>query len=365
MSKTTDTKQTGEVAITAFNGPFPTDYEPPERCTALSQRGIVGLDFAPSCLPQSFNSAPGVVYSPGTGCPSGYTAPAPCTRWTDSVTKTITCCPVRGDLTLSCVPNPGALTQAWKDKFCTWSAGDKKTVLLVTTERSGTTSTRALTMTGKAGVNAYGLRMIYQESDLASGSTATSGGGETSATRTGETSGAATETGGGGADDGAGLSTGAKVAIGVVIPLVAIAALIGAFFFIRRRRRRARDGPNELPAYGAGNADSKTLASAHSPAPPPSTGPGYAAVPQELQGTEQVVELPGDVHHLSPAPQQQQQQQQHSLTPSPPPPSTSVSGVSPASVHASMASPQAQYQPYRPPESGSPSPQPGHAVPHT
>ena len=34
-----------------------------------------------------------------------------------------------------------------------------------------------------------------------------------------------------------GLSTGAKVAIGVVIPLVVIAALIAAFFFFRRRRR--------------------------------------------------------------------------------------------------------------------------------
>ncbi|KAL3963348.1 hypothetical protein ACCO45_000352 [Purpureocillium lilacinum] len=271
MSKTTDSKESDAMSITAFNGPFPTDWEPPERCTALTQRGIVGLDFAPSCLPESFIASPGVVYSPGTGCPSGYTAPAPCTKWTDAITTTITCCPVRGDLTLSCVPNDRALSLAWKDKFCTWSAGDKKTVLLVTTERSGTTSTRAVTMTGKAGVNAYGLRMVYQESDLPKSTTA------------GET--------------GGGLSTGAKAAIGVVIPLVAIAILVGAFFFIRRRRR-ARDGPNELPAYGAGNegagADSKTLASAHSPAPPLATGGGYAAVPQELQGTDQVVELPGD-----------------------------------------------------------------------
>jgi len=266
---------------------------------------------------------------------------------------------VRGDLTLSCVPNDRSLSLAWKDKFCTWSAGDKKTVLLVTTERSGTTSTRAVTMTGKAGVNAYGLRMVYQESDLPKSTTA----GETSATRTGE-AGAATETGGDdSAGSGGGLSTGAKAAIGVVIPLVAIAILVGAFFFIRRRRR-ARDGPNELPAYGAGNegagADSKTLASAHSPAPPLATGGGYAAVPQELQGTDQVVELPGDVSHLSPPPQQS------SLSPSPPP-QTSVSGLSsPASAHASTASPEVQYQPYRPPGSGASSPQPGqHAVPHS
>ncbi|OAQ83636.1 transmembrane alpha-helix domain-containing protein [Purpureocillium lilacinum] len=359
MSKTTDSKESDTMSITAFNGPFPTDWEPPERCTALTQRGIVGLDFAPSCLPESFIASPGVVYSPGTGCPSGYTAPAPCTKWTDAITTTITCCPVRGDLTLSCVPNDRALSLAWKDKFCTWSAGDKKTVLLVTTERSGTTSTRAVTMTGKAGVNAYGLRMVYQESDLPKSTTA----GETSATRTGET-GAATETGGDdSAGSGGGLSTGAKAAIGVVIPLVAIAILVGAFFFIRRRRR-ARDGPNELPAYGAGNegagADSKTLASAHSPAPPLATGGGYAAVPQELQGTDQVVELPGDVSHLSPPPQQS------SLSPSPPP-QTSVSGLSsPASAHASTASPEVQYQPYRPPGSGASSPQTGqHALPHS
>ncbi|UNI20837.1 hypothetical protein JDV02_006887 [Purpureocillium takamizusanense] len=364
MSKTSDSKASDAMAITAFNGPFPTDWASPETCTALTQRGIVVLDYAPSCLPESFVASPGVIYSPGTACPSGYTAPAPCTRWSDDVSTTITCCPVRGDLTLSCVPNDRVLSLAWKDKFCTWSAGTQKTVLLVTSERSGTTTTRAVTMTGKAGVNAYGLRMVYQASDLPKSTTA----GQTSATRTGET-GAATETGGDDhpGDDGAGLSMGAKVAIGVGIPLVAIAILVGAFFFIRKRRRHARQDPNELPAYGAGNGaaahDSKTLAGAHSPAPPPGTAGGYAAVPQELQGTEQVVELPGDVSHLSPPPPQQQQS---ALSPSPPL-QTSVSGLSsPASVHASTASPKTHYQPYRPPGSGAPSPQPGqHTVPHS
>jgi hypothetical protein len=48
------------------------------------------------------------------------------------------------------------------------------------------------------------------------------------------------------ASSSSGLSTGAKIAIGVVIPVVFIMLLLGLFFFFRRRRRRQDTTANQL-----------------------------------------------------------------------------------------------------------------------
>lgn len=50
-------------------------------------------------------------------------------------------------------------------------------------------------------------------------------------------------------DDSSGISTGAKIAIGVVVPVVVIIAAV-AIFFIYRRRRQQRGQEQELPAVG-------------------------------------------------------------------------------------------------------------------
>lgn len=103
----------------------------------------------------------------------------------------------------------------------------------ITLSDAGTTSTTAVTVGSPAGINALGVRMVYQSTDLA----ATSG--TSTAAPTGPTS-----TGPAGIDDGsgAGLSTGAIIAIAVIIPVVAIAVAAGLFLFIRRRKQAQKAG---------------------------------------------------------------------------------------------------------------------------
>ncbi|POR34692.1 Transmembrane alpha-helix domain-containing protein [Tolypocladium paradoxum] len=134
-----------------------------------------------------------------------------------------------------------------------------------------------------------------------------------------------------------GLSTGAKAAIGVVVPIVVIAAFLGAFFFLRRRRQRRLDSaPKELPA---------SLSSSQSPV---QASGGYGLVPlqqpQELQGLEPPVELLADEpQHMGPSP----------LT------TNYYSETSPQTVHASAASPEGDEA-----LSSGPSPPPGQELPH-
>ncbi|KAF7549083.1 hypothetical protein G7Z17_g6640 [Cylindrodendrum hubeiense] len=287
-----------------FVGTVPTAYTPGPACSAISSSIIVGIDYASSCLPKSFHTNPSVYYSPGWECPTGYAAPSRCTRsdGPDATVFTLTCCPARGDITLSCLGDPTGLSGIWKSHLCTWSAGTKETVLLVTstslTGRSTATITSAVTMSGTDGINAYGIRMVYHSSDLPATTTeitaetaaATSAATSTSTTTPSSTysRSIATSTGPASDEDSGGLATGAIVAIAVVIPLAAIAMLIGAFFWFRRRKQREQnftavptdtESPKELPPdamiselYGS-----------------------MAAPPQELPTPAVIVELPGDI----------------------------------------------------------------------
>ena len=277
-------------------GPFPTSFAPDGSCTAVSSEDVVGIDFATTCLPKKFNHATNAYYSPGTVCPSGYTAQKACTRSSGSST-TITCCPVRTniDVTMQCVTDAAKLSSVWKEMLCTWSAGNDETVILVTTVSNGTTEVPAITMSGGDGINAYGLKMIYEASDLTTSTSAASTSAETS-----EETGAAATTSPAANDDSSssGISTGAKAAIGVVIPLVVIAVLLGVFFWYRRRKQR----------YGAVNA-AATDDDAHKDIkelPPNNTISELYGTqqspPSELAAPAIVSELPADVPmtHMSP-----------------------------------------------------------------
>ncbi|KFA72194.1 hypothetical protein S40288_06032 [Stachybotrys chartarum IBT 40288] len=308
------------MSITSFIGPFPTDYSLPAQCSGYTRRDIIALDLAPSCLPDDFKTESTAYYSPGTACPSGYTAVESCTRSTDSVTTTVTCCPVRGDMTMWCVEEAASLFSVWTNMLCTWSAGETESVILYTSESGGSTVTAAETLSGGGGVNAYGLKMVFEASDLARSTSArpsrtTSTSAEPTAEasparNTENTSGqaparsssaeasaqtsapsrtlvadqsAGTEAGtvqGSSRGGSSSLGPGAIAAIAVVVPLVLIAALAGAWFWYRRRKQQL--------AYGTMPDDPKH------PRPGPSAElTGSHAHPQELPSKPAVVELSG------------------------------------------------------------------------
>lgn len=215
---------------------------------------------------------------------------------------TVTCCPYRGDITLGCV-TPSTLSNVWETLFCTWIAPESGTVVSVTLSEDGTTSTEAVTMGSPGGINALGVRMVYQSSDLAAAS------GTNTATSTGATN---TGAAGGTDDSSAGLSTGVTIAIAVIVPVVVMAIAAGLFFFIRKRKQAQKaQQPGEaaegMPRDYNKNGYSAVATGAggyydpKSPAPPSEvSGVGAYGVKNqqqelaELGQQEAPVELPAD-----------------------------------------------------------------------
>jgi hypothetical protein len=266
-------------------------------------------------------------YSPGIACPSGYWTACHDTTGVSTIT-TVTCCPTYRDITLSCVPNPLSLSEVWESLFCTWIAPRSTgTVVTVTKSVDGRTSTVTERVTWPGGINAYGVRMVYESTDLETLSTsaATSLSSSDDPTRTGETSPDPSSSNSIAAAD-TGLSTGAKAAIGVVVPLVVLGALLAALLFWRRRRRQQQTPPldqhqqpqqqyydhNSPPQPGL---EHYPLGDRH-PKPPGSTGGGYyyygGTPPQppaqemggnsetasELPSTRAAAELPGETPRM-------------------------------------------------------------------
>ncbi|KAJ0158976.1 hypothetical protein CTA2_10539 [Colletotrichum tanaceti] len=251
--------KTTYIASTFPENPLPTDFSPPaSSCSGIYlTNNVYAIDNDQKCLPSKFNGASSAFYSPGTVCPTGYVAQPQCSRngGVRSIT-TVTCCPYRGDMTLSCVEDDMTLGGVWETQFCTWMAGPA-TVVDITRTDDGTVATQAVTMKNRDGVNAWGIRMVYQASDLVPPTTsatttaaATSAG---TATETGSgttaaaissgtgTAAAADNTATAGSGESAvseGLSQGAVIAVAVVIPVVVIAALVGLFLWWRRRKHR-------------------------------------------------------------------------------------------------------------------------------
>lgn len=186
-----------------------------------------------ACLPTGWHRTSDYFFSPGIACPAGYSTACHDTRGAKA-TKTITCCPVVGDATLSCV-NRTSMT-GWKSTLhCTW-VPTAPTSLPVTLTTGGITSTRNLSFGGPSGLNlnAYGVRMIQEKSDITTPintvPTTIDAPDPTNPTSPGHSPKPSPSS--------SGLSTGAKAAIGVVIPLVVLGILAISFLWWRRRRYR-------------------------------------------------------------------------------------------------------------------------------
>ncbi|KAH8897999.1 hypothetical protein GQ53DRAFT_742801 [Thozetella sp. PMI_491] len=264
-TSTTGSKSTSTyspITITSFHAnPLTAIFTPPSDCVGVHLSVIDIIDKDLSCLPPNFSLSSTEYFSPGIACPSGYVTACSDTQGVKSIT-TVTCCPYRNDITLSCV-NPANLYGIWATMFCTWMAPAVGTTVLVTASSGGTTSTITSTMKGPEGINAYGVRMVYESTDVALATTSTNsmapGTSSTSLPSSGET----------------GLSTGAIIAIAVVIPLVAIAVAIGCFLWMRRRKRRYNAVQNTIGSPIPGPSERSTPFQAHTELKPPTYGGVY------------------------------------------------------------------------------------------
>lgn len=229
--------------VTSFPfNPLTTTFTRPAECDGIFASSFLsGIDFSTSCLPKGFHTDETAYFSPGLVCPTGYYSACHDNIGAKSIT-TVTCCPTFGpDVSLSCV-TASTLRSVWSTLFCTWIApGGPGTTLPLTVSNNGITSTVQGSFTAPGGLNAFGIRMVYQKTDTQTTTMATRTTATTTAT-TGTKRGAPTKTNG--ADPGnsssGGLSTGAKAAIGVVVPIVVLGLLVGLFFWWRKRRQYKR-----------------------------------------------------------------------------------------------------------------------------
>lgn len=257
-----------------------TTFTPPASCSGIySSGGVAVIDADLACLPQGFTSLSTNYFSPGIQCPAGYVTACNDNAGVSSIT-TVTCCPYRGDITLGCV-TPSTLSNVWETLFCTWIAPESGTTVSITQSDDGTTSTSAVSMSSPGGINALGIRMVYQSSDLA----AASGTGGTSGTATATSTGATSTGAAGDMDDSSsGLSTSAIIAIAVIIPVVLIAVAAGLFFFIRKRKQAQKAQQQGEGAAGTMDGYSKNGYSAVAPGAGGYYDPKSPAPPTEVSG---------------------------------------------------------------------------------
>jgi hypothetical protein len=254
--------------------PLTTTFTPPDGCGLpniyLSEVAIV--DPQSTCLPSSFNKSPTAYYSPGFACPSGYYSACHDNVGVKTIT-TVTCCPHGIKVSLSCV-DPTAVSAIWSTLFCTWIAPSSGQIFSITVSSSGTTSTVASTMTYPEGINAYGVRMVYEATDTIDSNTTST---TTVATASATASNAPPPS-------SSGLSTGAIAAIAVVIPIVFIAIAIGAFFWWRRRKQKYSSVGSTASPRGDDNKNRTYY--------DPSTKPPLASPGSELQGNNSQLYAP-------------------------------------------------------------------------
>ncbi|KIM94195.1 hypothetical protein OIDMADRAFT_149555 [Oidiodendron maius Zn] len=233
---------TGIPVITSFaHKPLTTTYTPPADCSGLYQTGgVYFVDLSLSCLPPSASTDATDFFSPGIACPSGYYSACHDTRGLSSIT-TVTCCPFRGDISLSCV-DPGTLSEVWATLFCSWIAPSTTTLSITLSTNGGTTSTSGVQFISPAGLNAYGVRMVYESTDLLTSTTNKPA--QTSAPLTISISNTAATTTTTAASQTQSTSppstkstSATTIAIAVVIPVVALIVLIAAYMWWRKQRQ--------------------------------------------------------------------------------------------------------------------------------
>ncbi|KAF3040789.1 hypothetical protein E8E11_002481 [Didymella keratinophila] len=210
-----------------------------------------------ACLPWATAGIPSsaAFYSPATACPTSWssvatrTAADGATDWVDGETA-LECCPsgfVGGGGGL-CNPGTSGTTPVVR---CGEADAEENDNLVFTAGQWPASASARVTA----------LQLRYQASDT--GGTASITGSATSGTGTSTAS--STNSAGQGSGSSGGLSTGAKAAIGTVIPLIFILGALAAFLLWRRRKQKK----------AAAAAMPKDLADGHE------TKRSYKKVPQE------------------------------------------------------------------------------------
>ncbi|KAL7792444.1 hypothetical protein V8C37DRAFT_124222 [Trichoderma ceciliae] len=229
--------------VTSFPfNPLTTTFIRPTDCDGIfASTFLTGIDFSKSCLPKGFHTDQTSYFSPGLICPTGYYSACHDNIGAKSIT-TVTCCPTFGsDVSLSCV-TASTLRSVWSTLFCTWIApGGDGTMLPMTVSGNGITSTVQGSFTAPGGLNAFGIRMVYQKTDTETTTMATMTASTTAST--GTKSGRPTKTSDSDSGDSSpALSSAAKAAIGagVAVPIVVVGLLVGLFFWWRKRQQYNR-----------------------------------------------------------------------------------------------------------------------------
>ncbi|KAF1973377.1 hypothetical protein BU23DRAFT_568385 [Bimuria novae-zelandiae CBS 107.79] len=198
-----------------------------------------------ACLPwlaQTATPASNAFYSPATACPPSWSAVATATSGRDQW--------IDGETALSCCPNGfedgsgGTCRPASTGTFPVIECGEADAE-----ENEFSTYTGASWPTS-APVNVPALQLRFQASDIGSASATVSSstvGSSTASssisTLTGSTSPSSDSTNRG--ESRGGLSTGAKAAIGTVVPLAVIIIALAAFFLLRRRKNKKTTGMHD------------------------------------------------------------------------------------------------------------------------
>uniref|UniRef100_L2FC81 Transmembrane alpha-helix domain-containing protein n=1 Tax=Colletotrichum fructicola (strain Nara gc5) TaxID=1213859 RepID=L2FC81_COLFN len=194
-SSSTATSTYSSVVVTSFPfNPLTTQFVAPTYCSGIYNGAVYMVDPQENCLPTSHSKDETAYYSPGYVCPEGYMTAR---RYHPLL-------------------------------FCTWIAPEGTRIDIVHTADTSTWIEQEY-VTSPGGVNAFGVRMVYQSTDIAS-ATATA---TVSATSTGNVT-APQET------SSSGLSTGASIAIAAVVPVVVLGLIAGALFWWWRKRQASK-----------------------------------------------------------------------------------------------------------------------------
>ncbi|KAI0480829.1 hypothetical protein GGR56DRAFT_688160 [Xylariaceae sp. FL0804] len=289
-SSTPTTSDYVPVVLSTFPpAPLTTVFLPPAECTGFYwgdpyynniNSGWVVVGQGATCLPPSFATDSTSFFSPGLECPRGYYTACHDTQGVASIT-TVRCCPYVGGVSLSCA-DLATPSDHFPNLFCTWSPLGAGTNIFITESNDGTTSTVAHEESGNpAGVNAFGVRMVYQSTDLVT-AVSSSSSLSSSSTLPPSTSNSSTEES---LHHANGLSTGEQAAIGVVVPVIVLGAAL-AGFLLWRRRKRANES-RQAAEVAAQQPKPPGLQEpvhevAHTPAPQEMASPPYAPPVVEL-----------------------------------------------------------------------------------
>ncbi|KAF6826408.1 transmembrane alpha-helix domain-containing protein [Colletotrichum plurivorum] len=244
-SSSTSTNTYSSVVVTSFPfNPLTTQFAAPTYCDAVYDGNIFMVDPQEDCLPPSHPKQETAYYSPGFVCPKGYMTAKVDNKGVRSIT-TVTCCPYRSDIILSAV-DPATLSGQWVGLFCTWIAPEGTRIDVVHTADTRTW-TQLEYVTSPGGVNAYGVRMVYQSTDVEyateSSFTPICTGNSTESTFDAICTGNSTfnETTFNETQNGfPGLSKGESIAVAAVVPVVVFALVAGALFWWWRKRQASK-----------------------------------------------------------------------------------------------------------------------------